>query len=220
MRNQWIGISGLAVVLCITAGCQQMKSDDSLVARSFESDQTDATPAGWTVAETHGKGTPATWQVVKKSGEKGKCLAITANKNSGGTFNLLLLNDIQFKDLELSVMVKAIDGKEDQGGGPIWRVKDANNYYICRWNPLEDNLRLYVVKDGKRKQLASATVKADTSAWHKIEIDQDGAEIEVEFDGQEMISFTDTTFTEAGLIGLWVKADGRTQFDMFAADEE
>jgi len=34
---------------------------------------------------------------------------------------------------------KAIDGQEDQGGGPVWRYEDADNYHICRANPLESN---------------------------------------------------------------------------------
>jgi len=42
------------------------------------------------------------------------------------------------------------------------RAKDADNYYIARWNPLEENLRVYFVKDGKQTQLASAKVKANT----------------------------------------------------------
>ena len=33
----------------------------------------------------------------------------------------------------------------DQGGGPVWRYQDANNYYIARMNPLEDNYRVYKV---------------------------------------------------------------------------
>jgi len=136
-----------------------------------------------------------------------------ANENSGRTFNLLLAEKTRFQDLEISVMVKALEGKEDQGGGPVWRVKDADNYYICRWNPLEDNLRLYFVKDGHRKQIASATVKADPSVWHQIEVEQEGSKIEVEFDGEEMIEVRDETFTEPGMVGLWVKADGKTRFD-------
>ena len=40
-------------------------------------------------------------------------------------------------------------GKLDQGGGLVWRYKDANNYYIARMNPLEDNFRVYKEVAGK-----------------------------------------------------------------------
>jgi hypothetical protein len=35
--------------------------------------------------------------------------------------------------------MKAVAGKEDQGGGLVWRAMDSNNYYVARYNPLEDN---------------------------------------------------------------------------------
>ncbi len=41
--------------------------------------------------------------------------------------------------------LRAHTGKEDQGGGLIWRRRDANNYYIARYNPLERNFRVYYV---------------------------------------------------------------------------
>ena len=118
-----------------------------------------------------------------------------------------------YKDLDIKVMVKAIAGKEDQGGGVIWRAKDEDNYYIARWNPLEDNFRVYSVKNGRRRQLGSANVKADPGVWHNIEIEHKGTKIEAEFDGRKLIEVNDSTFTRAGMVGLWVKADGRSEFD-------
>ncbi len=66
-------------------------------------------------------------------------------KNSGSTFNLALVNSTDKKDVDLSVQIKPIAGDEDQGGGLVWRAKDANNYYIARYNPLENNYRVYKV---------------------------------------------------------------------------
>ena len=115
----------------------------------------------------------------------------TATKNSGQTYNLLIAKGTKYRDLEIEVMVKAITGEEDQGGGPIWRAKDADNYYIARWNPLEDNFRVYFVKDGRRKELGSANVKADPTAWHNIEIEHEGNRIKAEFDGKKLIELED-----------------------------
>ena len=70
----------------------------------------------------------------------------------------------QFKDLEASVAFKAVKGELDQGGGIVWRYQDANNYYIVRMNPLEDNYRFYKVVAGSRKQLA--TKEGLTSVLH------------------------------------------------------
>jgi hypothetical protein len=46
----------------------------------------------------------------------------------------------------VSVAVRADGGEVDQGGGPMWRVQDADNYYVCRFNPLESNFRVYFVQ--------------------------------------------------------------------------
>ena len=102
----------------------------------------------------------------------------------------------------------------------IWRAKDADNYYIARWNPLEKNFRVYYVKDGQRKQLASVDIKTDPSKWHEIEIEHVGNKIVAEFDDKKVIEIEDSTFTEGGMVGLWTKADAATAFDDFEVEEE
>ena len=104
-------------------------------------------------------------------------------------------------------------GVVDQGGGLIWRVKDHDNYYIARWNPLEDNFRVYYVKEGRRVQLDSANVKADPTKWHTIKIEQRGDAIACYLDEEKLLALKDKTFAEAGGVGLWTKADAATAFD-------
>ncbi len=185
---------------------------------TFDRDEVGSVPRGWKVAETGGEGKLATWQVMTDTSAPSppQAVAITANKNYGRTFNLLMAQGTSYGDLEIKVMVKAIAGEEDQGGGPIWRAKDADNYYICRWNPLENNFRIYFVKNGRRKQLGTAEVKTDAKIWHEVRIVHKGTQITAYFDGEKMIELEDSTFSEPGMVGLWVKADGRTAFDDFS----
>ncbi len=185
---------------------------------NFDRNEIGSVPRGWKVAETGGEGKLATWQVIADSSAPSppQAMAITANENYGRTFNLLMAQGTSYRDVEIKVMVKAIDGEEDQGGGPIWRSKDADNYYICRWNPLENNFRVYFVKDGRRKQLGTAEVKTDPKVWHEIRIVHRGTQITAYLDGKKMIELEDSTFSEPGMVGLWVKADGRTAFDDFS----
>src|SRR5262245_49105610 len=70
-------------------------------------------------------------------------------RNDDATFNVALVEGTSYKDLDLSVRLRAVAGEVDRGGGLVWRAKDRNNYYICRYNPLEDNFRVYKVEDGK-----------------------------------------------------------------------
>jgi len=185
---------------------------------SFDEERVGSVSQGWKVAETGGEGKLATWQVItdQSAPSPPQAVAITANKNYGRTFNLLMAQGTSYRNLEIKVMVKAVAGEEDQGGGPIWRAKDADNYYISRWNPLENNFRVYFVKDGRRRQLGTADVRTDPKVWHEIRIVHKDTQITASFDGKKMIELEDSTFGEPGMVGLWVKADGRTAFDDFS----
>jgi hypothetical protein len=110
-------------------------------------------------------------------------------------------------------MLRADSGKVDQGGGLIWRAKDKDNYYICRANPLEDNLRLYYVKDGKRKQIGNADLKIPSGQWHKLEIRHEGSRIVCALNGKSLLEIEDDTFPGEGGAGFWTKADAATSFD-------
>jgi hypothetical protein len=83
-------------------------------------------------------------------------------------------------------------------------------------NPLEDNYRLYKVVAGKRTQLATKEgLKVPAGEWHRLKVTQSGDRIECFLDGKKMLEGKDDTFTRAGKVGLWTKADARTHFDEF-----
>lgn len=63
--------------------------------------------------------------------------------------------------------------------------------------------------------MASADVKADPKAWHKIQIKHKKNKIVAKLDGKKLIEVEDTTFTKPGNAGLWTKADAVTAFDDF-----
>ncbi len=76
--------------------------------------------------------------------------AVTDTRGAGGsTFNLAWTDGARFQNGTIEVKVKARTGREDQGGGPIWRVQDKDNYYVARWNPLEDNFRVVSSSEGQ-----------------------------------------------------------------------
>ena len=98
----------------------------------------------------------------------------------------------------------------------IWRrVKDKDNYYIARYNPLENNFRIYYVKDGARRMLASARLKLPARVWHIMKIVHEGKDIGGYLNGQKYLVVEDDTFDEPGGVGLWTKADAATSFDDF-----
>jgi YVTN family beta-propeller protein len=193
------------------------------MAWRFDEDTPGRLPEGWKIEGTNQRGPVATW-VVKADADapsKPNVLALTDTKEgAGGTFNLCWTDGVKFTDGVIEVKVKAGTGREDQGGGAIWRVKDKDNYYIARWNPLEDNFRLYYVKGGSRKMLETANVKADPAKWHTIRVEQKGDEIQCSLDGETLFKVQDRTFLEAGGVGLWTKADAATSFDDLVVERD
>jgi hypothetical protein len=157
------------------------------------------------------------WKVVadETSPSKPNALAQLAD-NSGSTFNITLVGGTNYKDVDLSVKMKAIAGKEDQGGGLVWRAKNAKNYYVARYNPLEDNYRVYKVEKGRRGQLQSANIK-HTDGWHTLRVVMQGDHIQCYYDGNKYLDVKDSAFPDGGRIGLWTKSDAQTNFDDLTA---
>lgn len=69
------------------------------------------------------------------------------------------------------------------------------------------------MKNGKRNQIDSWTGRVTSGDWHSIRFEAEGNRLNVFGDGRKIIDHRDTTFTEAGLVGLWTKADSVTYFD-------
>jgi hypothetical protein len=201
----WVGFA-----MFLGGGAPGAPEDRETRTWNFDKDAPGGLPRGFTqeVGE---------WRIAadETAPSQGQVLAQAA-KSSGPTFNLALAIDIDYRDVELSVRMKAVAGEVDQGGGLVWRARNRDNYYIARYNPLEDNFRVYKVVDGKRTQLGSADVER-APGWREIQVTMQGDRIECRLDGKTRLDARDATFQGAGRIGLWTKADARTHFDDLAA---
>jgi hypothetical protein len=184
----------------------------------FDSDKVDAPPAGFSFARTGG-GKEGRWVVVARGDAPSKpnVLAQLDNDSADYRFPLAIVDASSFKDVKLSVSCKPISGKVDQGCGLVWRYKDAQNYYLTRANALEDNVRLYHVKDGQRRQFATWSGKVQSNAWHKLKVEAKGDRFTVFFDEKKVMEEKETTFSEAGKVGVWTKADSVIEFDDLSA---
>ncbi len=203
----------LAAVLSTSA----YAADDKARGFTFAKGDVGKVPAGWKATQT-GKGAGSIWKVMADEtapSKTGFALAQTA-ESPNAVFNLCVAKETSFKDVEVSVAFKAVRGQKDQGGGIVWRYQDANNYYVARMNPLEDNYRLYKVVAGKRIQLdTKEDLKVPVGEWHMLKIKHVGDQIECYLDGKKILSFKDQTIDQAGQVGLWTKADAQTYFDSF-----
>jgi hypothetical protein len=184
-----------------------------------------ALPTGWTVAMTHKGGAPK-WEIVKDESAPSKpnVFAQVSKDATGGRFPLAIYGNASVKDGTLSVKFKAISGSADQAAGLVWRYKDPDNYYLVRANALEDNVVLYKVAKGERIALAPKGTPSKTygvkhrvpkQTWSALSVTFQENVYTVSFDGQKLFEVEDSTFTTAGKVGLWTKADSVTYFDDF-----
>jgi hypothetical protein len=193
------------------------------ITASFETDPLGATPKGWTATST-GKGDPK-WTIEQDQTAPSRLKVL---KQSGrATYPLLLKDDTNIKDGFIEVKFKAIAGSEDRAAGLVWRAKDANNYYVVRANALEDNVVLYKTVSGVRSALDivgrkggyGIAVPVPANRWHSLRIDFKGTRFRVSYNGNQLFEVEDSTFNNAGKLGLWTKADSVTLFDQITYGE-
>ena len=179
---------------------------------NFDAAATGQAPAGWTVTKT-GSG-EAKWTVERDETAPSKPNVL---RQSGvATYPVAFKNDTSVKDGFVEVKFKPISGKEDQAGGVVWRLKDANNYYVARANALEDNVTIYDTVNGRRTERKRTNVKVAPNAWHAIRVDFQDTHFTVTLDGKKALDWDDVTFKDAGSVGVWTKADSVTLFDDFS----
>jgi hypothetical protein len=200
----------IVVVALVTAGTLSVVAvADSI---NFDNAADGQPPAGWTATKT-GSGS-AKWTIEKDDTAPSKPNVL---KQSGtATYPVCFKDDSNVQDGFVEVKFKAISGKEDQAGGVVWRLKDANNYYVARANALEDNVTIYDTVNGRRTERKRANAKVASNQWHTLRVDFQGTHFTVTFDGKQALEWDDTTFKDAGKVGVWTKADSVTVFDDFS----
>jgi hypothetical protein len=224
--ERWVLVAAACGFAAVGAGCKASgdhagaaganSADTEHVERfTWEGEPPEKFLAEWEVTETNGAGTVAAWGIAEfdKAPSGSHVLSVAKSVNKGDTFNLLLSRKSYPANLSLDVLLKPVSGLSDQGGGVAWRAFDANNYYVARWNPLEENLRLYKVVQGQRTLLKGVDVIADPLAFHQLGVRNSDQKIQVYFDQKVKLEVEDGTFERGGRIGLWTKSDAATVFD-------
>lgn len=197
---------------------------------NFDKDEAGKPPSGFSTALT-GKGKPGNWVVLSDdtAPSKPNVLAQTDVDTTSYRFPLCVYDGLTAKDVDVSVKFKPLNGEVDQAAGIVLRYSDNNNYYIVRANALEGNVVFYKVENGKRKDLKpkgsdyfAYGQKASVSSgkWSMLGIVAKGTLFEVSLNGNKLFEVEDDTFTNAGKVGLWTKADSYTLFDDFTANPD
>jgi hypothetical protein len=174
-------------------------------------------PPGWIVSMTHQGGAPK-WEIRRDQTAPTQpyVLAQVSNDGTIDRSPLAILNTISLRDGEVSVKMKPVGGREDQGGGLVWRYRDENNYYLLRADALGRKVAVFKVENGRRTELVNA-VKPDIPAngWSILKVSTRGNRFQVYVDHRRLLQGQDNTFTSAGKVGLCTEGDSVTYFDDF-----
>ena len=171
-----------------------------------------------------GKGRAGAWTIVRDATAPSppNVLAQTDEDPTGYRFPVCVVDAISATDVDVSVRFKPVRGAADQAAGLVWRYQDQDNYYLLRANALENNLVLYKVEAGKRSDLKpkgsgmfayGKKAKVPSHVWGTLRVTAKDSLFEAYLNGEKLFEVEDQTFTAAGKIGVWTKADSVSYFD-------
>lgn len=211
MSRRALVISGVALTVAVATAATR--------TLDFNADTVGQPPVGFVFGHTATTGAPGTW-VVQADGTN-KVLAQTNADATRSRYPLAVVSDVTTADVDLSVRFRPVSGRIDQAAGLVWRYRDQDNYYLVRANTLEDNVVLYKVERGRRTDLPvkgagrtyGTTAKVPGNQWSTLRVVAAGPRFEVWYNGAKLYEVEDKTFTAAGRVGVWTKADSVTQFD-------
>jgi hypothetical protein len=201
-----IGINLLAAVI-LASPCA---AGDARVIRLASPDAAVGAPPDTCRPALTGQGGPVSWQILLVHNRA--ALAEASRVAEDNRFPICVVDNVKASDVELGVSFTPIAGKIDQAAGLIFRVKDADNYYVARANALENNVNLYHVTKGVRRQIKGVDVPVPTGKTQQLAVRIEGDAIKVSLDGRSLFEAKDRAILGSGSVGLWTKADSLTAF--------
>lgn len=185
----------------------------------FEREVVGQPPAGFSFGHTRKVGAPGRWSVQDE--RNGRFLRQLDPDPTGARFPVAVLSDLTASEVDLSVKFRPVSGRVDRAAGLVWRFQDEDNYYVVRANALENNVVLYKVEGGKRTDLPlrgmgrtyGKPAQVPSGQWSTLRVVTNGNVFSVYYNGAKIYEVEDSTFTRAGKVGLWTKADSVTDFD-------
>ena len=210
MASLFIAFAVIGVTIVVHGATRTVDFSDGAVGQP---------PKGFEFGHTAKAGAPGKW-IVQAEGSN-KYLAQVDADNTRSRFPVAVVSDITATDVDLSVRFKAVSGRVDQDAGLVWRFQNEDNYYIVRANALENNVVLYKVEKGTRTDLPvkgegrtyGKKAQVPSGQWGTLRVVAAGPRFDVYLNGTKLYEVEDNTFSQAGKVGVWTKADSVTQFD-------
>jgi hypothetical protein len=179
--------------------------------RNFDLDPAGRPPSGLTFRAAR-DAPPGRW-TVQRDGSNG-FLVHAGDGAAAGGFSLALLERRTPDAAEsISARIRLAPGSRG-AAGVLWRVQDADNYYLARLDLSRQDVGLYRVVHGNRVRIEGEDdLELDPGAWHTIKIVQEQEQIRVYLGGIRVLRARDRTFVRPGTAGVWCTGDAVAHFD-------
>jgi hypothetical protein len=184
------------------------------VTFNFDGSPVRPPPDGFTFART-GHGREGHWEVraAPDAPSQPRVLVQLDTDATDDRFPVAVADAPALKDLRVSVRCKPVSGVLEQVCGLVWRYRDVNNYYVARASALAEDIRVFVVKDGQRRQIGRSSISVWSGLWHAFAVEARGEKFSVLFHGTRVLDVQDATFRDPGRAGVWTRSDSLTYFD-------
>jgi hypothetical protein len=190
---------------------------------NFDSAAPGTVPAGWSTVLSHPSDK---WEVLKDASAPSPPHVFAEVSKEAGARRcpLAIWDKTALKDGDLSVKLKPLAGNEHPSGGLVWRYRDPHNYYLVQANARENHIVLYKVEGGKFTALAPKGTPPKTygvkhtvpsNQWSLLKVQFRGPLFSIYFNHKRLFQVVDSTFPQAGKVGLWTKPHSVTYFDDF-----
>ena len=202
--------TGLTKVICLASLVLTAAAAAAPDAtRTFDTDPAGRAPAGFTLHVVRYSSAPR-W-LVRREGANG-FLAHDGDAGGQAGFTMAVLDTDQRRNLSVSARVRFAGGQ--RSGGIVWRVQDAENYYLARLDLDRQDIGLYRVVGGNRTRIEGEDdLELDAAAWHTLRIVQENENIRVYIGGIRVLRARDRTLGTPGGTGLWCTGDAIAHFD-------
>jgi hypothetical protein len=198
----------LALVLALPLAPLPGYSSDAI--HTFDAETVGRPPSGF-VFRVARESAPARW-VVQREGVN-NYLAHLGEPSTRGGFSLALL-ETPLPDGATFVSARTRRAGHEGSIGVVWRVQDADNYYLARLDLSRQDIGLYRVVRGNRVRIEGEDdLELDPDAWHTLKIVQKEADIRVYIGGIRVLRARDRTFGGSGAAGVWSTGDALAHFD-------
>lgn len=119
-----------------------------------------------------------------------------------------------FHDGEIEMRFKLMEGALDQCAGILFNLKTNGDYLTVRFNAKEDNLVLWIFKQGKRSFVKKGVedMPLQMKQWYTMKIAVHGTKLEGWLNGKHLLDYT-LAEPVSGRMGVWSKTDSVSLFD-------